>query len=378
VDIDLLTLRYFATVAELLHFGRAAAALNVARPVLSRAVTDLEAELGTELFVRPSEHTELTDAGRALLERARVALAEHDDAAEAADDAADVARAELTHRRAERDAARVVGGDAAGGAGEGSRSRTFTVAIVPGVTISKWTTVWAQRRPDVPLRVLRADESTQVALLHEGSADVSFVRLPVDRTGLSTIPLYAEVPVVVLPKDHELTLLDSVSVADLVEEHLLQDPDSVPEWRDAALTLRTGPRRALPAMESTADAIALVAAGVGIVIVPQSVARLNHRKDVTYRTVVDVAPHGVGLAWLAESSSLDVEEFIGIVRGRSARSSRSAQPGEQAGAPAQAASAAGAQPRARARDQKAAGPRTSSGNRKRSGASKARRPRGSR
>jgi len=373
VDIDLLTLRYFATVAELLHFGRAAAALNVARPVLSRAVTDLEAELGTELFVRPSEHTELTDAGRALLERARVALAEHDDAAEAADDAADVARAELTHRRAER--------DAVSGTGGRSRAGSFTVAIMPGVTISKWTTVWSQRRPDVVLRVLRAEASTQVALLHEGKADVSFVRLPVDSTGLSVIPLYAEVPVVVLPKDHELTLLDSVSVTDLVEEHLLQDPDSVPEWRDAALTLRTGPRRALPAMESIADAIALVAAGLGIVVVPQSVARLNHRKDVTYRTVVDVASHGVGLAWLAESSSVDVEEFIGIVRGRSARSSRSAQPGRSAGSAGSAeqdAAASGAQPRARSRDQSTAAQRASSGSRKRSGASKARRPRGSR
>ena len=377
MDIDLMTLRYFATVAELLHFGRAATALNIARPVLSRAVTDLEAELGTQLFVRPSEHTELTEAGRALLARALVVLAEHDAAAEAADAAADVARAELTHRRVERDAARGAGGGAGHIEHAGEGARTFAVAIMPGVTISKWTTVWAQRRPDVELRILRADASTQLSLLHEGTADVSFVRLPVDRTGLSSIPLYEEVPVVVLPKDHELTLLESVSISDLIEEHLLQDPDSVPEWRDAALAGRTGPRRPLPAMDSTAEAIALVAAGLGIVIVPQSVARLNHRKDVTYRPVVDVAPHGVALAWLAESGSADVEEFIGIVRGRSARSSRSAPPGQAAPAPERDAQA-GSQARPRPRDSGPASSRAQAGNRRRSGASKARRPRGSR
>ena len=76
-------------------------------------------------------------------------------------------------------------------------------------------------------------------------------------------------------------------------------------------------------MQTMADAVALVAAGIGIVIVPQSVARLHHRKDVTYLPVIDVAPSSVALAWLAERTTPEIEEFIGIVRGRSAHSSRS-------------------------------------------------------
>lgn len=293
MDVDLVRLRYFVTVADHLHFGRAAAALHIARPVLSRAVTGLEAELGVELFVRPSERTELTDAGRTLLDQARPLLAE--------DDLREVTSSEAVEA-----------------------SPIFTIGIMPGVTVSKWTRLWAERKPDIPLHVLRTDAENQVSVLHEGAADVSFVRLPVDQERLRTIPLYTEVPVVVVSKDHPATLRESVSVVDLVEEHLLQDPDTVPEWRAAANALRTGERRPLPTMRSTADAIALVSAGVGIVIVPQSVARMNHRRDVTYRPVVDVAEYHVALAWLAERTTGEIEEFIGIVRGRSPRSSRSA------------------------------------------------------
>lgn len=291
MDVDLVRLRYFAAVADQLHFGRAAASLHVSRPALSHAVLELEESLGVELFVRPSERTELTDAGRALLEQARVRIA-----------AADLAAADV------------------GGAKDAPRP--FTIGIMPGVTVSKWTRLWAERRPADPLKVLRTEEEDQVSALHGGLVDVSFVRLPVDVTGLSTIALYAEIPVVMVPKDHPATLLDMVTVADLVDEHLLQDPNSVPEWRDAAAAARTVERRPLPAMRTMADAVALVAAGIGVVIVPQSVARMHHRKDVTYVPVVDVAESHVALAWVAERTTPDIEEFIGIVRGRSAQSSR--------------------------------------------------------
>lgn len=338
MDVDLVRLRYFATVADHLHFGRAAAALHIARPVLSRALTELEAELGVELFVRPSERTELTDAGRALLDQARLLLAAGDP---------EPARDEPAEA-----------------------SPAFTVAIMPGVTVSKWTRLWAERKPDVPLRVLRTDALSQVTVLQEGLADVSFVRLPIEQEALSVIPLYAEVPVVVVPKDHPATLLDSVSVVDLVEEHLLQDPDTVPEWRDAATLLRTGARRPLPEMRSTTEAIALVAAGLGIVIVPQSVARMNSRKDVTSLPVVDVAEYRVALAWPAERTTDEIEEFIGIVRGRSARSSRSpSTQGREAAEPTSAPPRATGSAKTRA---------PLSSRKPTRAASKTRRPRGSR
>ena len=292
MDIDRESLRHFVAVAERLQFTRAAAALGISRQALSRSVRTLEEQMGVELFVRPSERTQLTDAGRALLDRADALLASEPALSAQAD--------------------------------ETSPGHTFRVGIMPGVTLSKWGRVWDERRADLPLDVIRTDEETQVSLLRDGSLDVSFVRLPVDAHDLSVIPLYREVPVAVVPQDHLVTVLDEVSVLDLVDEHLLQDPATVPTWRDAAAAHRTAPVLPLPSLRSTADAVALVAAGAGIVIVPQSVARLHHRKDVTYRPVTDVEQSEVALAWVTDRTTPDIDAFVGVVRGRSAHSSRAA------------------------------------------------------
>lgn len=208
---------------------------------------------------------------------------------------------------------------------ESTPGRLFTVAFVPGVTLAKWSKVWTERRPDLPLGFAPTPESDQVRVLHDGEAEVSFVRLPVDDADLSVIPLYREVPVVVLPKEHALADAESVTVADLAAEHLLQDPDLVPEWRAVAHEIRDGTRRPLPGIRTGDDAAELVAAGVGIVIWPQSVARLHSRKDVVARPVTDVAESQIALAWLQKNTTADVEEFIGVVRGRTARSSRAPQ-----------------------------------------------------
>ncbi len=140
----------------------------------------------------------------------------------------------------------------------------------------------------------------QVAVLRDGTADMAFVRQPVDREGLHLIPLYDEMPVVVVAREHLLTALDEVTVADLADEHLLHDA---------------------PPM-TTRHAVELVAAGAGILVVPRSVALLHDRKDVETRPVVDLPRSGVGLAWRSDTADERVETFIGIVRGRTARSSR--------------------------------------------------------
>ncbi len=79
---------------------------------------------------------------------------------------------------------------------------------------------------------------------------------------------------------------------------------------------------AFPALATTGDAVATAATGVGIVLVPMSLARLHHRKDTTYRPVVDASTSTVALAWPTEATTPLVETFIGIVRGRTANSSR--------------------------------------------------------
>ena len=115
---------------------------------------------------------------------------------------------------------------------------TFSIAFAAGVTPTKWTRAWAERRPDQPLEVFRTSPDEQSAVLHDGRAQVSIVRLPVDEHDLSLIALYREIPVVVAAKDHFIADADSLLVADLADEHLLQDPDAVPEWRDVATEVR--------------------------------------------------------------------------------------------------------------------------------------------
>jgi hypothetical protein len=89
----------------------------------------------------------------------------------------------------------------------------------------------------------------------------------------------------------------------------------------------------MPAIErpaTTADAVELVAAGVGLLVLPQSLARLHHRKDLTYRTLSDAPQSSVALSWLEEQATDLMEEFIGIVRGRTVNSSRGRTPAPSA------------------------------------------------
>jgi len=199
---------------------------------------------------------------------------------------------------------------------------SFSIAFVAGVTPTKWTRIWAERRPEVPLEVFRTETSEQVSVLLDGRAEVSLVRLPIDEAQLSVIGLYNEVPVVVAAKGHEIADADLVALTDLADEHLLQDPDDVPAWRDLATEVRDGIRRALPVMKDMDEVMEQVAAGVGIIIVPHSIARLYGRKDVISRPVDGVPETQIALAWVTADTNDDIEEFIGIVRGRSTASSR--------------------------------------------------------
>jgi DNA-binding transcriptional LysR family regulator len=208
----------------------------------------------------------------------------------------------------------------------------FSIGFVAGVTPTKWTRAWAERRPEVPLDVFRTEPAEQASVLHDGRAQVSLVRLPIDEAGLSIVRLYREVPVVVAAKEHPIAAVSEsevVPLAALVDEHLLQDPDDVPEWRDVSTEVRDGIRRPLPELRDLDEAMEQVAAGVGILILPHSLARLHARKDVVSRTVGGVAETQIALAWLKAATSDDetarnIEEFVGIVRGRTAGSSRAA------------------------------------------------------
>ncbi|MFF8436906.1 LysR substrate-binding domain-containing protein [Streptomyces bacillaris] len=194
---------------------------------------------------------------------------------------------------------------------------SFRLAYVPGVTPTKWVRVWHERLPGTPLELVQVPPADAGRLLADGGAEAGLVRLPVDRDILSAIPLYTETTVVVIPKDHAATAAEEVTLPDLADEIVLHPLDDVLDWE----TLPGRPAIERPA--TTADAIELVAAGVGVLLVPQSLARLHHRKDLTYRPVPEAPESRVALSWPQEEPTPDlVEEFIGIVRGRTVNSTR--------------------------------------------------------
>jgi len=180
-----------------------------------------------------------------------------------------------------------------------SERPSLRVGKVPGVTVTKWRGIWAERFPRVRLEVIDVDEQDQRRVLTDGQVELCFVRLPIDDDGLHLIRLYDELPVAWVSKDHLVAAADEVSLADLADETVLS--------------------------VVTPHSIDLVAIGEAVLHVSQSIARSQSRRDFVYRPITD-APHTtVGLAWLVDNPNELIEEFIGIVRGRTANSSRTAQ-----------------------------------------------------
>jgi DNA-binding transcriptional LysR family regulator len=274
MDLDLRKLRYFVAVAQELHFGRAADGLHIAQPVLSRQIRAFEGELRTQLLDRSRRATALTPAGVRLLAEAPALLA---------------AAAEL---------ARTVRGTA-----------QLRVGFMPGLTVTAEVRALQARHPDLDVVLVRTTWSDQVETLHDGRVDVGYVRLPIDRSGLVTRPLLTEPRVVVVAIGHRLAGKEAVSVADLADEHLLQDPDAVPEWRDVATELRAGRARPAPVFTSVEEKLEHVAAGRGIAVIPQSVAAYYTRPDVVVVAVPDIGPNEVCLAWPRRRHDPLVEEF---------------------------------------------------------------------
>ncbi|GHJ34564.1 LysR family transcriptional regulator [Streptomyces sp. TS71-3] len=281
MDVDLRKLRYFVAVAEELHFGRAAERLHIAQPALTRQVRALEGELGVRLLRRDRRGSVLTDAGAQLLDEARPLLAAS---------AAMVRR--VTAAAAERP--------------------TFTIGFMPGITVTPAVRALTAKHPALSVRLLRTGWNDQVEVLRDGRADVSIVRLPADQSGLHVQPLFAEPRLAVLPADHRLAGKSAVTVGDLADDHLLQDPDAVPEWRDVARELRTGERAEVPPIDSVEEKLELVAAGAGICVLPLSTAAFYTRRDVVAVPVDGLGPGQVCLAWTATRRSPLIRDFADL------------------------------------------------------------------
>ena len=276
------------------------------------------------------------------------------------------------------------------------------ISYVPAIMPGKWFNRWHERYGDrvqlaeVPVREARGLDSLHQDLClidpalnsaeetaSEAPAEVSaeatehapierkdvpenpFAHMSIvrpDREPASTdgekyhsIRLYEELPVVILPVDHVLTVLDEVPVEELAEEFLLQPASDIPAYEEVSRAWRESAGRIVPEGLTDKETIELVAAGVGLYIVPISIARFYHRKDLTYRPVAGLDTYPVHLVWprapkgepRSEELEALLQDFIGIVRGRTATSDRGSET-RQARAERVAAEKAKAKAKARA------------------------------
>jgi len=186
------------------------------------------------------------------------------------------------------------------------------VAFVTGATPDKWARAWRERRPE-PLTLVPVSEEEQEDALRRGDVDMALVRLPAETEGLHCVRLYDELPVAVAGHEHLISAADRGTLDDLADEQLVRPHSS--GWTPSAEQL------SWPTM-SEREAVETVATGTGVVILPMSVARLHHRKDVVHREVTDLPATTIALVWPRDRDDDVTQAFVGVVKGRSANSSR--------------------------------------------------------
>jgi DNA-binding transcriptional LysR family regulator len=269
-DVDLRKLRYFVVTADTLNFGRAAGILHITQPVLTRQIRALEAELGATVFDRSSRGTALTAAGAEILPEARALL-----------------RAAQALQRHARRSARA-----------GTR---LVVGFMPGVVPTPLIHALRERFSELDVDVIRTSWDDQIEVLHDGRADVSFIRLPVDRTGLVITPVFSEARVAALSRRHPLADRETVTLDDLAGLPLLQDPTAVPELLGTRTAAEARPQATVE------EKLERVAIDDGFVVLPASTAMAYPRNDVVLRPVDGLAPSEVALARSAAATSEVVE-----------------------------------------------------------------------
>ncbi|HEY8984569.1 MAG TPA: LysR family transcriptional regulator [Streptomyces sp.] len=272
-DLEVRQLRYFVAVAEELHFGRAATRLGMAQPPLSRAIRDLERQLGVALFERTTRHVGLTGAGEVLLHDARAAL-------EAVTAAA--------HR------ARHAGSPS-------PRLRIALKADIDGGLLPRILDAYRADPAALPHELVLGGYGDQPRALREGLADVALVLCPMDDRGLDSEPLITEPVLVALAATDPLAAEPRLRLADLTGRSL---PDGTPASRG-----RTRPGTPRP-VSNLSEIFSLVETGGTVFFAPASVARRNPRPGIAYRPVSDLPDATLAVAWPQNTRSPAVAALV--------------------------------------------------------------------
>jgi DNA-binding transcriptional LysR family regulator len=289
--MELRHLRYFVAVAEELHFRRAAERLHMSQPPLSQQIRQLEEEVGVQLLLRNQHRVELTASGAAFLERAREIL----DAVESA---------AIEARRVQR--------------GEVGRLAVGFVGSSMYSVVPELLQAFGERYGGVALRLRELGTTEQLRQLESGRLDIGFVRPRQSRPGLTIEPVFAEQIMLALPDRHRLAAQQRIHIGDLAGEGLvLLTRAGSPGLRKTLepITDQLGGEEAI--VQEVAEmqtVIGLVAAGVGVSLVPESVRALQ-RRGVTYRPLAeDVPTVELAAAWRTGDDSPVLAAFLALIR----------------------------------------------------------------
>ena len=289
--MELRHLRSFVAVAEELHFHRAAARLHISQPPLSQQIKALEQELGVRLLDRNRRGVALTPAGAALLPEARAILAAVEEARE------------LTRRVAR---------------GEVGRLRVGFVGSAMHGALPRLLRTHRERLPGVELDLRELTSAAQVEAIQADRIDVGVVRPPVPGDGLAFEAFEREELIVALPAGHRLEGRERLALRDLGEEPFVLLSRREAPGLQAAVT--SAMARAVGAPEVVQEAsemqtvVGLVAAGLGISLVPASVG-LDAFRGVTFTRLQEPAPTvELALAWRADAPPPLLDGLLAIVR----------------------------------------------------------------
>ena len=290
--LELRQLRYFITVADELHFGKAAMRLNMTQPPLSQAIQALESELGVALFVRTTRQISLTPAGKALLPEAKKLLLQAHSLRQVAQRAADGTQGHL--------------------------SLAF-VSIADYSILPPTLRTFRQSHSNVSIELREATTDVQLETLEKGEIDAGFIIPPIPEKyqHLLTYQKILTEPLILAAPEHLFATGQAVSLEQCHDQALILFPRKIaPALHDAILgffhEVGLTPEIGQEAIQMQ-TIVGLVSAGMGIALVPQSVSNLQ-RPGVSYHPLTNSAPVvEIGFAWRKENPSAVLASFLQLL-----------------------------------------------------------------
>ncbi|MCU0569630.1 MAG: LysR family transcriptional regulator [Oculatellaceae cyanobacterium Prado106] len=287
--IELRHLRYFIAVAEELHFGRAAERLHMAQPPLSQQIRHLEEQVGFQLFQRTKRKVELTEAGQIFLTESYKILRQLEQAIQ-------------TGRQVSR--------------GEAGQLVVGFVSSAAYNVLPEILRAFRAHLPQVKLELHELTTDQQVRWLQENRIDIGFVRPPLEDAALNCQIIFQETLVVALPETHRFGDRPTLSLTDLANENFIIFPRTLaPGLYDQIISLcqQAGfsPNVVQEAIQMQ-TILSLVAAEMGVAIVPLSLQKLQ-RLGVVYKSLQEKTPQAaIALTWHKQDTSPIVQQFLSV------------------------------------------------------------------